>query len=305
MNTARPLRTALLANALFSVGCGLAMIVHPAWIGALLGFEAPLVFLIVGIGLVLFAMDLIHQASQTRPRTWRALYASAADLLWVIGSIAGVLLFGEWLSASGMIVVLVVAAIVLAFGVWQLWGIDRAHRNHETGLHRHCILVDTDGSADAIWNVIRDLGAISHYMPALRESVLLDGREPGIGAVRHCVDRNARAWSEQCTAFSDSERSLVLRFLADEPGFPFPARSMTGGWQVLPAQPGATVMVWWELEPKPRLLAPVMLPLLAFGVDRDISDMIRRMAAAATGADPDAATTSPASRYTRLLAQWC
>lgn len=307
MNTTRPLRTALLINALFSATCGLIMIINPAWVGTLLGFEATRIFMLVGAGLLLFTVDLVHQATRPRMHTWRALYASAADFLWVLGSILGVLLFHEWLSASGLITVLTIAGIVLAFGTGQLWGIDRVHRNPETGLYRHCILVDTQASADAIWNVIRELAAIKRYMPGLKDSVILDGKTPGTGAIRQCTDNAGSSWSEQCIEFSDAERFFIVRFLADEPGFPFPATRMLGGWEVTPTdEPGATVKVWWELEPRPRLLAPVILPVLAFQVDRDFPKLIGRMTEDAIGSDwKNNTATTMQYDMARLLPRWC
>ena len=306
MNTSRPLRTALLSNALFSAGCGMVLILNPAWVGLLLGFEADLIFMLVGAGLVLFAIDLVHQATRPRMQTWRALYASAADFLWVLGSIAGVLIFHEALSATGMLTVMVIASIVLVFGISQLWGIDRVHRNPETGLYRHCILVNTAAPADSIWKVIRDLGAISHYTPTLRESMLLGSKAPGVGAIRRCVDQDGRAWSEECIEFSDIERSYLVRFRADVPSFPFPASYMLGGWTVMPNHEDATVMIWWELEPKPKLLAPLMLPVLAFQVDRDFPALIGRMAEDASGLGlKDNAAVTTQHGMTRLLPRWC
>jgi len=306
MNTTRPLRTALLANALFSSGSGLIMISNPEWVGTLLGFDAAVIIMFAGVGLVLFAVDLLHQATRQRMQTWRALYASAADFLWVLGSIGGVLVFHETLSTSGIVTVLVIAGIVFIFGAGQLLGIDRLHRNPETGLYRHCILVNTHVPADAIWKVIRDLGTISQYTPSLQESVLLDNKTPGIGAIRQCVDQDGRTWCEECMEFSDIERSFLLRFLTDEPGFPFPASYMLGGWSVMPATNGSTVMIWWELQPKPKLLAPLILPILAFQADRNFPALIARMAANATGINrQDNTAVTRQHRITSLLPKWC
>ena len=60
-----------------------------------------------------------------------------------------------------------------------------------------------------------------------------------------------------------------------------PARAMVGGWEVFPAGDGANIMVWWELQPKPTFLAPVLLPILAFQADRDFPKVIQPMADAA------------------------
>jgi hypothetical protein len=143
-------------------------------------------------------------------------------------------------------------------------------------MHRHCILVNVDAHPDAIWRVLSRLSEITNYMPSLLSSELLHGNAPGVGAVRHCVDTAGRSWSEECVEFDLEQRRFVVRFLTAEPGFPLPARHMVGGWEVTPAGDGAVVMVWWELEPKPRWLAPILLPLLAFKADRDFPKIARR-----------------------------
>lgn len=284
MTTTTPLRMALGCNAAFSSICGASMLLAPSTIAAWLGIDATSLSQALlqglGAGLLIFAADLIHQATRPRLLTWRALYASTADLLWV-GATA-LLLLGcpSLLGPSGVLIAVALAVVVATMAVWQLWAIDRAHRV-ANGRHRHCISVATPTPAPAMWAVIAELGEIQRYMPSLKHSGLLDGAEPGAGAVRQCEDHRGKRWSEACTSFEPPHR-FDVRFLADEPGFPFPARAMDGGWEVLPEGEGSVVRVWWELIPTPRLLAPVLLPLLAFQVDRDFSKVIERMATAGT-----------------------
>lgn len=285
--TANPtaLRRALVCNAVFSSLCGASMSMAPAGILAWLGIEAtPLSQLLLqalGLGLLIFAADLAHQATRPRLLTWRALYASTADLLWVVTSMALIVLAPSLFSASGVRVLSVVALVVVCMAFWQLWAIDRTHRSN-SGRHRHCIAVSTPAPASAIWAVIADLGEIQRYMPSLKQSTLLDGAVPGRGAVRHCEDHSGKRWREACTVFEPPCR-LGLRFLADEPDFPYPAHAMDGGWEVKPQGSGSVVQVWWELEPKPRWLAPVLLPLLGWQADRDFPKVIARMTDAAMG----------------------
>lgn len=56
---------------------------------------------------------------------------------------------------------------------------------------------------------------------------------------------------------------------------------MTGGWEVEPDGTGCTVRVWWRLRPRPRFMAPLILPVLGLRVDREFPGIIRRMADAA------------------------
>ncbi|MCC5886558.1 MAG: SRPBCC family protein [Gammaproteobacteria bacterium] len=292
----RPLRRALIANAAFSASCATALLAAPEPVVAWLGLGPPLLLAAVGVGLLAFAADLLHQATRPRLLTWRALYASLADLLWVIATATLLLIAPNLVSEAGAILLLAVAAVVLAFGIWQLLGIDRAHRAANPSRYRHCVQVAVDVPAAAMWNVISELGEIERYMPSLRSSEVL-GRQPdGVGAVRVCENHAGKRWGEECTRFEDG-RGFDVRFLAEDPDFPFPATIMFGGWEVIPRGEGSEVRVWWELEPKPKLLAPVILPILALGVDRDFPGIIKRMATAAMGDGP--LTSKAAQRMSR------
>ncbi len=280
---ALPLRLALMANAIFSLISGLATIIYPTSLGQWLGIHAPLVLQVVGAGLVIFAVDLIHQATRFRIATWRGLYASTADFVWVIGSIALVVFFPAVLSAAGNVAVLTIAAAVFTLGACQLWAIGHAHKIPGSDEYRHCMIVEVNVPAEAMWRVISNLGDIKKYMPLLRHSAILGERTPGVGAVRVCEDHSGKQWAEECTEFNPG-RNFVVRFLSEAPDFPFPAKAMRGGWEVGPSRIGSHVMVWWELTPKQKLLVPVILPLLAWQADRDFPKVVQRMAAGTLGA---------------------
>lgn len=300
----RPLRVALVSNASFSLICAGLMIVHPTLVADWLGIQMPLILQVIGIGLVMFAADLLHQATRRRIATWRALYASVADFLWVIGTGIVLGLFSSALSQTSITLVLCVALAVLVFGAWQLWAIGRAHRLSNGALYRHCIVVSVNAPAGAMWGVIGRIGDIKQYMPTLTHSEVRDGKTPGVGAVRMCKDRTGRQWAEECIEFQPGRR-FDVRFLSHAPDFPFPAKSMHGGWEVIPAGSGSEVMVWWELEPKPKVLAPILLPLLAFQADRDFPKVVRRMAVDALGHSQDLVDQGNMPVLARLLPNFC
>jgi hypothetical protein len=305
MQTSWPLRAALASNAAFSTACGLYLIAPPARVVEWLGTGPSVLIPVIGLGLVLFAADLTHQATRPRVLTWRALLASGADFLWVLGSCVLLIAAPGLFSPSGVTLVLLTAGIVGTFGAWQLWAAGWAHRLRDSDVYRHCILVQTDVAAERMWLVIGDVGAISRYMPSLRESTMVDGRAPAVGAVRVCEDRAGRRWAEEIVEFTVG-KSFTMRFHAETPGFPFPAVMMRGGWEVMPAGSGSMVKVWWEMVPTRRLLAPIILPLLAFRADRDFAEVIRRMAAAAKVQTGDDQPLLPADNMsTQLLPNPC
>lgn len=276
----RTLRAALASNAVFSAGSGLLLVLLPGPVNAQLGLDLAWLMPLLGLGLLVFAADLLHQATRPRLASWRALYASAADGIWVLGSLALVALLPAYFSAGGITLVLAVAALVLVMGCWQLIGIHRLHRVGGSGHYRHCIACHTEVPAEAMWGVLRELGAIERYMPDLARSELSGA--PGIGAIRNCEDRAGRQWRETCTDWQEG-RGFTLRFATEAPDFPFPASAMIGGWEVLPDDRGCTVMVWWELQPRPARAAALIMPLLALKADLGFPKIIATMAAAARG----------------------
>ncbi len=304
MHAVLPLRLALAANAVFSLSSALLMLLRPALVGEWLGIHALVVLQAVSIVLVIFAADLIHQATRQRIATWRALYASAADFSWVVGSIVLLLAFPRLFSPLGIILVLAVAGAVFVFGAWQLWAVGRAHRTGKNGDYRHCIIVETNVPVAQMWPIVGNIGDIKKYMPSLKRSVVLEGKAPAVGAVRSCEDHAGKRWSEECTEFNPGH-SFAVRFLSEAPDFPFPAKTMCGGWKITPSDAGSQVRVWWELMPKNRLLAPVILPLLAFQADRDFPKIIQRMAASALGKSNEVHLQSIPKVMARLLPNFC
>lgn len=302
MNETTWLRSALIGNAVFSTSSGLLLASRPDLVVSWLGVDASLLFQIIGFGLLLFAADLLHQATRRRVATWRALYASVGDFSWVGGTAVLLIVMPNKLSALGVSLLLGVAAIVLLFGVWQFWAIGRVHQRKVDGVYRHCILVDTAVPADAMWEVISDLGQIRQHAPSLKRSIIEDDEDCGIGSVRTCEDHNGRRWSEQCTDFRPG-RGFALRFMTEADDFPYPATMMRGGWEVTAAQNGSRVMIWLELDPKPRWLSRIIIALLAFQADRSFPKIVASMARQAAGQSTTNVHRTPF--LARLVPQAC
>lgn len=295
---ARPLRAALASNAVFSGLGGLVLVSLPEAMAALLGPDLPWLMRLIGIGLLIFAADLLHQATRPRLASWRALYSSVADMLWVIASLGLLILLPQHFRDSGIALVLAVAAAVLTMGCWQLRGIHRLHRTADPGHFRHCLACRIDAPAEAMWRVLRPLGDIERYMPDLAHSEV--SGEPGPNAVRACEDRAGHRWREVCTDWQEG-RAFRLRFAAEAPDFPFPASEMIGGWELVPESEGCTVIVWWELKPRPAWAAVLLMPLLALKADLGFPKIVATMADAAMGR----AATDAAPRRGRLLPRHC
>jgi hypothetical protein len=285
------LRNALRVNAGFSLVSGLALMIAPANAADLVGYDNTGLFRAVGAGLVAFSLLVAFAGRRARLRPLEVLLISIADFAWVLGSLGLLLLFPESFSLPGFGLLSGVAAVVAIFGVAQLAGMRRWLKERTPGLgqYRYCLAVDVEARPEAMWSVVSDLGAIERYLPTLASSALREvaagcDSSVGIGRVRECASTRQQHWAEEVTRFDPEARALDVRFLADEPGFPFPMRVMHGGWQVL-AQPGghSRVIVWWSLTPKVPFVGLAVVALLSASVDRGFPAVIQRMAADAAG----------------------
>jgi len=289
----------------------MAFLILPGFIGSLLGRQLPLVLQVLGVGLFLFAGDLIWQATRPRILTWRALLTCVQDALWVIGSAILLIFFASDFSTTGRTLIASIAAMVFFFGMAQYIGILLAHRGHSARMYRHCIPIQVNTPAEKLWNAVGDIGNISRYYPFLKHSKLRENGEPRPGMVRECSDQKGRQWAEEFTAYRPG-KGYELRFITDDPllpKFPFPASEMTGGWDLQPIEDGeennreaTLVTVHWELRPQPAFLAGIIVPLLAFQVDRTFPPGVEQMAIDVNGNEPVKSQPQP---FLKLLPRIC
>lgn len=278
---AEALRRPLWQNALFSALSAVVLILAPGLVRDFFGAGPSWLFFSVGIGLLIFAADLLHQASRSQLSPLRAAVSSLADFFWVLGSLIFLVFFHGLISQSAALVVAAVAVIVLQFGFRQANGLLNLFR--EGGAHGKLVYrteFSTQASPEAMWPMIADLGRISDYASNLAASRIKGNKQYGRGVIRECENHAGKVWTETCTEFVEN-RYLVLEFDTAAKGFPFPVSEMTGGWRVDPADSGSVVQVWWELVTKPRWAAFLILPLMVWQVERDFSVLLSNMEAAA------------------------
>jgi hypothetical protein len=288
----RLLRAALVSNSAFSLASGLLLALAPASVASLLGGNHVGVLPVVGMGLVVFSLQVGFASQRVRVRPLEALLISLADFAWALGSLGLLAVMPGAFSPDGAWVFAGVATLVAAFGVAQLVGLRGYLKERTPGLgeFRYCLAVDVDANLEAMWSVLSDLGAIARYLPTLASSGLrkaTTGSDQGsgnFGQVRECTSTRGQRWAEEVTGFDPRGHAFALRFLTQEPGFPFPMRIMHGGWQVAPVREGhCRVSVWWSLTPSVPFAGLAVVALMAASVDRDFPAVIARMAAAAMG----------------------
>ncbi|MDI9245362.1 SRPBCC family protein [Marinobacter sp. CHS3-4] len=276
------LRTALGANAFFSGISGIALLAYPSTFAQLLGGIGSGWLVALGGGLVIFALDLLHQVSRTKMMGWRALMASIADFIWVIASVVILIAFRDVLPATGATIIGAVACAVTLFGVTQLLGLHLLYKVTGKQVYRYCLTVSSPLAASRMWDVIWDLKSIDRFSAMVKSSSVVNDEDPAIGVVRRCEDQKGNSWTEEVIDV-DEGKSFMLLFNADDPDFPMPVSEMRGGWFLNPEDGGCDVSVWWEFKLKARFMGPVLVPLFALGMDRDFVDVVTNMAAEVTG----------------------
>ena len=280
----KTLKTALLSNAVFSTLSGLTFMIDSQFVADLVGLGAPLLYQIIGAGLLGFAGYVAWTATRKPINTYAALQISLGDLLWVLGTILVIVLAFNSLNSAGIVAMLIVAGFVLTFALLQLKGMGQVYAvPGKSNTHQVCVAVDTPEPVDKMWSIVADLERIQDYSPHLAKVILRNGAEPGIDAVRQCTDNKGKTWAEHCTRYDHEARALDVIFLADEPGFPYPFKTMTGGWEVVPNGGRSTVNIWFEVTPKYGLAHSIILALMAKDLVKNFGDVVARMAAAARG----------------------
>ena len=126
MNTnIKILKIALRTNAIFSFLCAVLILFFTSQIADLLG-KVPIYMLIsLAIALIGFVVMILYVSEKQKLSVKQAKIITIMDFSWVIGSIILVLLGSQWFSITGIIVILVVAAIVGMLALFQYLGIKR------------------------------------------------------------------------------------------------------------------------------------------------------------------------------------
>lgn len=114
------LRYVLRLNAATSLVGGLIAALDAGWVSETLGIGNVAITRIVGIGLIVFAADVLFVSTRPAPKLLaETRLVSAADASWVVATI--IVLAAGVLSTTGVVTAAVLGLAVADFGVTQLW----------------------------------------------------------------------------------------------------------------------------------------------------------------------------------------
>lgn len=121
------LKSALLSNAIFSAASGTVLLIFGQSIADLIGVGDPLLYQLVGIGLIGFASVVGWTGTRTPIKPSWAILISVADGLWVVGTVLLIFFAFGVLKPMGIVVLSAVAGMVAYFGVRQFQGIRQIY----------------------------------------------------------------------------------------------------------------------------------------------------------------------------------
>lgn len=124
------LRSAMRANAIFSGVSGVVALLFSSPLAALTGIQPPVVFMVLGVTLIGYALVLFWVTSRPELDMRAGWTAVMLDVVWVVGSL--VLLLGNLLAltTAGKWIIAILADVVLVFAIVQAIGIRRLSRTH-------------------------------------------------------------------------------------------------------------------------------------------------------------------------------
>jgi hypothetical protein len=280
------LRNVLRLNAATSLLGGIAAVAVPFTLDRLLGTGQTGWIRIVGLGLAIYAVDLLILAGG-RVRTlhrWVPLVVGA-DAAWVAATGFGVA--AGWFSPPGTAAMVATAGAVGTFAVLQ----SRHHRAMGPVPDRDPVPPVEIASVSAavpydpavVWQVLTDhelYGTLAANLGAVRATA-----PNGPGLARTCSNRRGQEWHEQCTLWNEGERFEVA---VDTSDYPYPLQVVRGAWWLRPAADGSTTVgMQFAFQPtrtvRGRAFAIVMQAAFPLVLRRILRGWRRAAAALAAG----------------------
>ena len=114
---------ALTFNAIFSGFSALLMFIAGTWLAEQFGLQGPVIIYVLAGFLALFALQLGNIVRTREIRIWEITSIISGDIAWVLGSVAIISLYYQSITATGLMLMDVVAVAVLFFAIMQIRGL--------------------------------------------------------------------------------------------------------------------------------------------------------------------------------------
>jgi hypothetical protein len=115
------LKKYLTINSVFSAACGIIMLVFSNQLNRFFGIQNQYVFPVIGLNLLVFSVFVWYISRKQLTKKPLVHLISFLDLLWVLGSLAIILLGLFDLSRNGTILIGIVAVLIAFLGYKQFY----------------------------------------------------------------------------------------------------------------------------------------------------------------------------------------
>ena len=258
-------------NSAFSALNGAALVVAGGAIAPLL-FEQPvdwaaLGLRLVGAGLIGFAALLVLLASNRFVSRGAVREIVVLDVLWVVGSVVAISVFGGVFTTTGVVLVTVVAMVVAFFAIGQFAAAARMQSpasEAQVRLQGDTLVATVKRAVNAppetVWNVMTDHPAYADVASNIAKVEVVQG--DGLGMVRRCHGPKGESWQETCDLFEPGQ-AYGFRIHTEAKDYPYPLTELSGRWSVVPHGTGAQFDIRIMAKPKGNALARWMFAKLA------------------------------------------
>ena len=119
------LKNALRGNAIFSIFCALDLLIFSQGLATIMGLPDANLLFSLGISLIVFAAFVWFVSSQQPISSKLALAIIWMDVAWVAGSVLLLIFKPEWLTVTGVVLIIAVAIAVELFAFLQYRGLKK------------------------------------------------------------------------------------------------------------------------------------------------------------------------------------
>ncbi|MEM9682292.1 MAG: SRPBCC family protein [Pseudomonadota bacterium] len=290
-SNSRPLRLALLVNAVFSALCASILVVETDWALAILfvsdtiwpGIPVRDIAVALGFCLLLFA-GLVAWTGLARFISRSAVTAiTVADVVWVVCGFAMLPFLSSHVTATGLWTVLIVDLFVLVFAIEQAIGLMILYQGKSelaitrNGRACHFRLSHIVGaSTRAAWRVMTDHEAYADVADNLTRVEVVHGVAKGMR--RKCHGAKGESWTEDAHIWEEGKR-YGFTINTDAPDYPYPLQQLAAVWTVEPRGDNQSeVTMEFEVTPQPNLKGALFMFLSTAMFPKVIDRLLGRWA---------------------------
>lgn len=210
MSTSKLVRTFLGFNAVFSALNGTLLLAMAGSMAAVIFATPPdwatTGLRILGIGLLIFALDLVLLSKNPFISKQQVILIVILDAGWVLGSILLLSIGRDLFSSTGSLLIAVVAGFVAIFAIGQSVGAaaivppkSRADVRSKNGVLTASVKRLVRAPASTVWNVMTDHPGYADVASNISKVEVLTG--DGLGMQRQCYGPKGENWTETCDLF--------------------------------------------------------------------------------------------------------